>query len=132
MAKAPAPGPVVRTERNAAAGATVWTLANGVRVIVKPTTFVSERVLAAGWLPGGTSLVPDADFVHARFAGEIVAMAGVGELDPRDLSNALVGKDVGVSVGLGERFGTVHANARLKDLETMLQLLNLRLTRPAY
>src|SRR5262249_12290605 len=36
---APTPGKVVKTSHDAATDATVWTLSNGVRVVVKPTAF---------------------------------------------------------------------------------------------
>ena len=126
----PAPGKVVATAHDAAADATVWTLGNGVRVIVKPTAFQNDEVQFLGWQLGGTSLVPDKDFVHARFASEIVAAAGAGELDTVALRKQLAGKVVNVSVALGELGEAAFGSARPADLETALQLLYLRLTAP--
>jgi zinc protease len=126
----PTPGKVTATTHDAAADATVWTLGNGVRVIVKPTTFQNDEVVFLGWQLGGTSLVPDKDFVHARFASEIVAASGAGELDAVALRKQLSGKVVNVNVGLGELGEQVFGSARPGDLETALQLLYLRLTAP--
>jgi zinc protease len=126
----PARGKVVATAHDAAADATVWTLGNGVRVIVKPTTFQNDDVQFLGWQLGGTSLVPDKDYLHARFASEIVAAAGAGELDVVALRKLLSGKVVNVGVILGELGESVFGAARPADLETALQLLYLRLTAP--
>jgi zinc protease len=127
---APARGKVVATAHDAAADATVWTLGNGVRVIVKPTTFQNDEVVFAGWQLGGTSLVPDKDFVHARFASEIAAVSGAGELDAVALRKMLAGKVVSATVFVGELGENVSGSARPADLETALQLLHLRLTAP--
>jgi zinc protease len=83
-----------------------------------------------GWQSGGTSLVPDKDYVHARFASEIVSASGAGELDRVALRKALAGKVANVFVGLGELGEQAFGSARPADLEVALQLLQLRLTAP--
>jgi zinc protease len=108
----------------------VWTLGNGVRVIVKPTTFQNDEVGFVGWQLGGTSLVPDKDFVHARFATEIATASGAGELDAIALRKLLAGKVVNVAVFVNELGENMFGSARPADLETALQLLHLRLTAP--
>jgi zinc protease len=127
---APTPGKVTATAHDAAADATVWTLGNGVRVIVKPTAFQNDEVVFSGWQLGGTSLVPDKDYVHARFASEIAAVSGAGELDAVALRKQLAGKVVSVNVDVGELGEHVFGSARPGDLETALQLIHLRLTAP--
>jgi zinc protease len=128
LAHPPAPGKVVATAHDAAADATVWTLGNGVRVIVKPTAFQNDEVSFLGWQLGGTSLVPDKDFVHARFASEIASASGAGELDAIALRKLLAGKLANVNVFVGELGENLFGSARPADLETALQLLYLRLT----
>ena len=130
IATPPTPGKVVSSEHDLAADATVWTLANGVRIVVKPTAFLNDSVSVKGWQSGGTSVVPDVDFVHARFAGEIIGQSGAAGFSEARLRKLLAGKIVSVSVGLSERREQVDANARPEDLETMLQLLHLKLTEP--
>ena len=130
LATLPTPGRVIQTAVDGAAGATVWTLDNGVRVVVKPTAFRNQSVSLYGWQPGGTSLVSDADFPSARLAGEIVMSSGAGTLSQRTLNKLLAGKSVSVGLGLAELGAVVTAEGRPETLETMLQLLYLRLTRP--
>jgi zinc protease len=130
LAKPPAPGKVAATKTNDKLGTTEWKLENGVRVVVKPTTFQNDEIKFEGWSLGGTSLVPDKDYVHARFADSIVGASGVADLDPITLRKVLAGKVAQVSVGLGDLTQYVDGQTRPADLETAMQLLHLRLTAP--
>jgi zinc protease len=129
MTAKPTPGKVTATTHDAATDATVWTLSNGIKVVVKPTTFQNDEVRFTGWQPGGTSLLSDAEYDQARFGGVVSAM-GVGELDPVALEKALSGKVARANVGYGELSETASGNARPADVETMFQLLYLRFTAP--
>ncbi len=128
MTKLPTPGKVVSATRDTAADATVWTLSNGVRVIVKPTTFQNDAIEIQGWKMGGSSLIPD--IVHGRFATQVVASGGVGDLDTVALQKAMKGKVARISVSLGEMSESVRGSTRPADLETAMQLLHLKLTAP--
>ncbi len=130
LATPPAPGKVVKTAHDDANDVTVWTLANGVRVVVKPTTFQNDSIGLSGFLPGGTSLVPDRDFIQARFADDVVGASGVGDFDPIALRKVLAGKTVRVNVSLGDRAERFHLGTTPADLETALQLLYLKLVAP--
>ncbi|MDB4956596.1 MAG: peptidase domain protein [Myxococcales bacterium] len=130
MATKPTPGQVTATTHDDQADATVWTLSNGVRVVVKPTTFQNDEITFDGWQLGGSSLISDKDFVHARFAGDIVGASGAGDFDPIALRKVLAGKVVNVSTAFEELTQSVEGSARPADLESALQLLHLRLTSP--
>jgi zinc protease len=129
MAAKPSPGKVVETAHDDLTGATIWTLSNGIRVVVKPTTFQNDEVKFDGWQLGGTSLLSDADWDQVRFPGLVSAM-GVGDLDPIALQKVLAGKVVKVQVGYTELAETASGSARPADLEVMFQLLHLRMTAP--
>jgi zinc protease len=129
MVQKPTPGKVVDTKQDAATGATIWKLSNGICVIVKPTTFQNDQVTFQGWQLGGTSLLSDADWDQVRIPGLISAM-GVGDLDPTALKKVLAGKVAYASVGYDELSETAYGSARPADLETALQLLHLRITAP--
>ncbi len=130
MATKPSPGKVTATTTDAAAGTTIWTLANGVRVVVKPTTFQNDQVEFEGWQQGGTSLVNDKDYPSALHADDVLDVSGVGEHDPVDLEKMLSGKVVRVNTALSELTQSVSGSARVSDLETALQLLHLKITAP--
>ena len=71
-------GRVVAESQLPAIGVTRWTLSNGVKVILKPTTFKADEVLIRGWSPGGSSLVSDADYPSASLATTAVDRGGAG------------------------------------------------------
>jgi zinc protease len=130
MATKPAPGKVTETAADAATGTTIWTLGNGVRVIVKPTTFQNDEVVFDGWQLGGSSLVKDKDFPSALYADDVIGASGAGDHDPVALEKLLAGKVVRVNTGLYEMTQSVSGSARVADLETALQLLHLQITAP--
>ncbi|HUJ58731.1 MAG TPA: insulinase family protein [Kofleriaceae bacterium] len=129
MAAPPAGGKVTASAHDDATGATVWTLSNGIKVVVKPTTFQNDEIMFDGWKLGGTSLLSDADYEQVRFGGLVTAM-GVGDLDPTALRKVLAGKVASVNVGYGELSENAGGSTRPADLETAMQLLYLRITAP--
>ncbi|HET9991804.1 MAG TPA: insulinase family protein [Kofleriaceae bacterium] len=129
LAHVPAPGSIVTETHDAEVDATVWTLSNGAKVIVKPTPFKNDEVLFDGWQPGGTSLLSDADYHQVRFFGLISSM-GAGELDPIALDKVLSGHVADVSAGYSELAEIVGGTTRPADLEVMMQLAFLRMTEP--
>jgi zinc protease len=128
----PVPGKVVDTAVDQGAGALVWTLDNGVRVVFKATGLRRDTVSLVGWRGGGTSLVSDADFPSARFADEIVEVGGAGSYSLLDLYKLRAGRKFSVSIGLDELGASVTGDARPDNLEAMLRLLYLRLTEPRH
>jgi zinc protease len=128
VAKPPTPGKVVSEKTIAEIGVTEWKLKSGARVIVKPTTFKNDEVSLWGFSPGGHSLVKDADFDAARFAGAIVQQSGVGSMDAVSLRKALAGKIVSADAFVGELEEGVRAGSSPDDLTTMFELVYLSLT----
>jgi zinc protease len=57
----PTPGTILKTTSKEAISITEWELSNGVRVILKPTTFNEDQILFRAFSPGGTSLASDKD-----------------------------------------------------------------------
>jgi zinc protease len=75
----PSPGSIATTSTNERLGITEWRLSNGVRVVLKPTTFKEDEILFRAISPGGTSLAPDRDFIVAETADAVVAQGGLGQ-----------------------------------------------------
>ncbi len=130
MATAPKPGAIQKEAQHAEIGATEWTLSNGVRVIVKPTDFEADSVLLRGSSPGGLAMASAAQYPHARFADDIASLGGVAELDADDLRKVLAGKQASASASIGSVTESVTGSASVRDLETLLQLVHLRMTAP--
>src|SRR5688572_13697402 len=70
--RAPSAGAVATTSANETVGITEWTLSNGVRVVLKPTTFKQDEILFRALSPGGMSLASDEDFIPARTADAVI------------------------------------------------------------
>ena len=130
MARPPAPGKIVKESKVDAIGVSDWTLSNGVRVIVKPTDFEVDSMTISGSSPGGEATIDNKSFGNARFAAEAAEVGGVGDFDAETLAKVLAGKQVRVSVSIDETTESIDAGGSVRDLETMLQLVHLRMTAP--
>ncbi|HEX4933213.1 MAG TPA: insulinase family protein, partial [Gemmatimonadaceae bacterium] len=130
VATLPAPGRVVAESTLTDLGATIWRLSNGVRVLLKPTTFKADEVMFRAFSPGGTSLASDADYSSAMLATTVVERGGLAEFSAIELGKKLTGKQVRANTFIdGVSEGLVGGGSS-KDLETMFQLAYLRFTAP--
>lgn len=126
----PKPGTVAKTMDKRPLGITEWTLSNGVRVVLKPTTFKQDEILFRAFSPGGTSLASDQDFVAAETATQVIGQSGLGTLSNVDLSKKLAGKVAVVRANIEEMSEGLSGRALRRDLETMFQLVYLTFTQP--
>jgi len=130
MAQLPRPGTITKETKIAAVGVTEWKLSNGARVLLKPTDFEADQILLFGTSPGGLAMAGDKEFRDAKFADDIAAVGGVGELDVEALQKLLAGKHATASASIGSTTESVEAGASARDLETMFQLVHLEMTAP--
>jgi zinc protease len=126
----PKGGTVVKTTTKEAIGVTEWELSNGVKVVLKPTTFREDEILFRATSPGGTSLASDADYIPASTAAPLLSAGGLGQFNAIDLRKALTGKVANANASIGETEEVLNGGASRKDLETMFQLIYLRFTQP--
>lgn len=126
----PRPASIVEERTIDAIGARVWRLANGVRVILKPTDFKDDEILLDAWSPGGTSLAADEDFISAQNATSVVGVSGVGEFSLVELGKLLAGKAVRVTPRIGSLEEGITGSTSPRDAETMFQLVYLYFTAP--
>ena len=130
LESAPAAGTVAKTATKETVGITEWELSNGVRVILKPTTFKEDEILFRAFSPGGTSLAADSDYIPASTASQVIAAGGVGKFSAVDLQKVMAGKIAGATPFIGEVDEGLTGSSSKKDLETMFQLIYLRFTQP--
>lgn len=127
---APKAGKIKKTTYNKILGTTEWKLSNGVRVVVKPTTFKQDEILFYAFSQGGRSLVATADLPSAVLATDVVELGGLADMSATDLQKALTGKRVSVSPRIGTYSESLSGSSTVKDLETLLQLNYLYFTAP--
>ncbi len=120
----PVAGKVVSEKQYPAIGTTEWTLSNGARVILKPTTFKNDDVQFSAISWGGSSLYDDKDFVNASNASTVALFGGIGDLDIQSLQKEMAGKNCYVSPSVANYLQGLNGSSTTRDLETALQLLH--------
>lgn len=110
---------------------TIWTLKNGARVIIKPSTLKADELMMNASQLGGTSKLTELGVLYsAQFYPALVQMSGLGDFSATELSKVLSGKIASCSPRLGSFSQGFTGSCAPKDLETMLQLLYLNATAP--
>ncbi|MBN2367014.1 MAG: insulinase family protein [Calditrichaeota bacterium] len=126
----PQAGSVIEETVIAELGVTEWILNNGIRVVLKPTDFMSDEIVFTSYSPGGYSLVPDSLLVQARTAASVVNQSGVADFTQDQLKKKLAGKVVRVSPYIGELTEGLSGNSSTEDVEALFQLIYLYFTQP--
>jgi zinc protease len=128
VATPPLPSTIKSRRTIAELGVTEWTLSNGIRVVLKPTDFQNDSVVLTAFSLGGSSLAKDADYVAAAHAAEIVAAGGAGKWSATQLDKALSGTGVQIGGEIDRYDQSLSGSAQPAHLETLFQLVYLRLT----
>ncbi|MFA7139768.1 MAG: insulinase family protein [Proteiniphilum sp.] len=130
VAVPPTPGKIVKEERNETMDATVWTLQNGMKVILKNTDFKDDEILMTATSVGGYSQYGAQDPVSSRLMGSVSTLGGVGNFSATDLPKVLAGKTASARPGISLTTQNVNGSSSIRDFETMLQLVYLYFTAP--
>jgi zinc protease len=130
MTNLPVRGKVIAEQVIPEIGVTEWTLSNGAKVVLKPTTFKNDEVNFLALSEGGTSLYSDADYESAANAPGMITSFGLGAFDNIALPKMLNGKNVKIMPFLSDRVEGFQGSSVKKDLETSMQLLYLYFTQP--
>lgn len=130
IAEEPAGSKVSATKKIKEFEATEWTLANGVKVILKKTDFKNEEILMSAYSLGGQSVYPLKDDVSASFAGSVINQSGLGQFDNTQLEKMLSGKVVSVYPYISQLEEGLRGSSTPEDFETLLQLSYLYFTAP--
>src|SRR6185369_7243290 len=112
---APTAGKVVKTATKDAVGITEWELSNGVKVVLKPTTFKEDEILFRATSPGGTSLAADKDFIPADTATQVITAGGLGKFNATDLRKLMTGKAATAGPFIGELEEGLNGSSSRKD-----------------
>ncbi|MDT3366160.1 MAG: insulinase family protein [Bacteroidota bacterium] len=127
-------GAQVEKTRGILYGTTEWTLANGIKVYVKPTKFAENQILLDIFENGGTSLIPEGDM--ASFNNTILQIfsnnSGISQFSGTEVSKMLAGKTLSVMPYFGGFKHGVSGRSSIKDLETALQIVYLLYTDPRF
>ncbi len=111
----------------------VWTLKNGIQVIVRPSDLKKEEVLMNLIVDGGKSLVATEDLpsIDANFL-QYLKMNGVAEFSAIELSKMLAGNTASASPYIRNLNNGFSCGCTPKDLERMFQLMYLKAVNPRF
>ena len=124
----PAAGSIVSEKADTQWGATEYTLSNGIKVIVKPTTFKDNDIRLSVVAKGGTNVLPDADAASLIFLPYASEYHGLGDYSNSDLKKYLQGKQVSLSVSLSTDGRSIAGTTTIQDLPTLMELLYANFT----
>ena len=125
----PEPGKIVSEEEDPLFGVTLYTLSNGVRVVVKQTEYKDDEILMTATSPGGTTMFKDEkDIWNLKVVNNAVMLGGLGEFSSVNLRKALAGKQVSCGMGLGASNENFNGSASPSDLKTLFELIYLQST----
>jgi zinc protease len=125
----PTPGTIV-TRESLPNDITQWTLSNGIRVLLRPSTNTADQVYVTAYSPGGYNLDLDKGLIPAQTAAEVIAAGGMGKFSLIELEKRLTGHLVHFGVHLDGMSEGIEAAAITNDMETMFQLIYLGTTQP--
>jgi zinc protease len=123
---------VKKVAQNATLGTTEWTLKNGIKVVVKPTTFKADEVSIRMVAQSGVSNLSDEDYYTGKYLSMAMSQMGVGKFSSTELRKQLSGKSASTAVSPDDYTTTIIGGGSPKDLETIMQLLYLRFTAPRF
>jgi zinc protease len=121
---------VIAENKVESVGITELTLANGIKIALKPTDFKNDQILFSATSKGGNSLYSDSDYFSAMFASYLVSQGGVGKLTETQLDKSLAGKSAQVYTYIDDLTEGIGGSTSPKDLETALQLIYAHITLP--
>ncbi|MCQ2294406.1 MAG: insulinase family protein [Bacteroidales bacterium] len=113
------------TKVNTALDYKEYTCPNGIKFIVKKTELKDDEIQMNSFAWGGTSMYDDKDAYSAQMAANIIDAAGIANFSSNQLAKKLNGKTVSISPSISGQTQGFSGSCSPKDLETMLQLLNL-------
>jgi zinc protease len=120
------------TATNESLGYTEWTLKNGIKVIVRPSTLKADEVSISAVSKGGISMLTDEEYYQGAFLGMVMGQSGIGKFSNTELAKQLSGKSAWASIGTSSYEHAVNAGGSPKDIETILQLMYLNFTAPRF
>jgi len=115
-------------------GSTVWTLKNGVKVVVLSTDYTKDQILFDLYKDGGLSLVSTEDLASCdrSILSMFINNSGISSFSGTTVSKMLTGKNLSVTPYFTNLEHGIRGNSTVKDLETALQLVYLLYTDPRF
>ncbi len=127
------PGKVVKEEAGAFES-TVWTLSNGIKVVVKPTTYKKDEVLFNLKNDGGLSILSEEllPSVESNVFTLWTQSNGVGDFSATALKKKLTGKIANATPYISDYSQGIRGSASPQDLQTLFELVYANIVSPRF
>ena len=115
-------------------GSSLYTLKNGVKVILYPNDIQKDRVSINLSKDGGESLIPTEDLASfdSSIFGLFLNNSGVSEFSGKTVSKMLAGKEIHIEPFIHDLRHGIRGTSGTKEIETALQLVYLYFTQPRF
>ena len=118
------------SKTNTVLGYTEYTCPNGIRFVVKKTEYKDDEIVMNSFSNGGVGLYPDNEVVTLSQVAGLVDGAGIANFSSTQLNKKLKGMTLSISPEISSVSQGFRGSCSPKDLETMMQLINLYYTAP--
>ena len=127
-------GSAIKSTSEGLYGSTVWTLKNGLTVILRPSSEEKDKIVFDLYKDGGKSLIPTEDLCsfENNFWGTFQGFCGISRFSGTTVTKMLSGKNVGVEPYISSIRHGVKGSSTPKDFETALQLAYLYFADPRF
>lgn len=125
----PERGSIVSVDSLGRFDAEVWTLSNGIRMVVRHNDDEPDKIVVQGFSPGGLSQVyrPDEGTLYEAI-NDVLSRGGFGRHSSDGLRRLLVGEDIKSSVGVDKMEEAVGVSTSPRSLTKAMQVLYLKST----
>lgn len=107
---------------------TEFTLSNGVKVILKSTTFQSDEIILHAWRKGGELYYPQSEAANLLLLTSAYESSRLGNYDVKTLKKYLAGKKLQLELAIGQQNFTYAGSSTVKDFPTLMELFYASMT----
>ncbi len=122
------PGTILGMSEDSEFEAKLYTLSNGANVAVAFRDNESDLLTVRAVQRGGESVMLGQSFAEGYFGPTLLNQSGMGDFSALDLRRKLAGTKVDIDIRHHPYSEIIEGECRVKELETLLQLLHLRMT----
>ena len=119
----PKPGSITNIEEDKVLGTTVYTLSNGVKVVLKPTDFAADEVIMTAYRDGGKQIYNGNQAANVAFMDNAFAASKWGPFDNKTLKKYMSGKKASLSFTVDNYTDELSGQSTVKDLPTLFELI---------
>lgn len=119
----PAPGSVTAAKHLEQWDATEFTLSNGVKVIVKPTTFKDNEIIFSAIAQGGISTIDPSMAANVKCLPYAFQYSGLGDYTNSDMKKYLQGHQVKLSGNFDDYYRSLDGTSTVKDLPILMEMI---------